>query len=148
MNSEMSGTSTLKNKTGQNIMNKTILKIVFFGILNLNLTQAETRRLTCTTGQPFESFTAVLNGKNFETDNEYFHASNPRFIDNYLTLSKMTCEGSDLRSLTCVGFAFMSPRNITSVQLIYKSGEYFATMRFLTGNRFPMHDGPWPCTLE
>jgi hypothetical protein len=109
---------------------------------------AQPRKLLCTSGNPFEAFGATLDDSQYDTGSGYFAITKPSYLDNYLSLSQMTCVGYDLKTLDCVGFAFGQGSRIEEVTLVERDGGWVAQLKALKGGEMGMHGGPWPCTVR
>ena len=128
-------------------MRKTLALMILFTLCGGN-SFAAPKTLNCTSGASYEFFSATLDDSHFDPGSGYFDVIEPKFVDNYLTLPRMTCVGNQLGSIDCVGFAFGSKGYIEEVTLIKRGERFFATLVNLKGPEIEMHNGPWPCTVR
>ncbi len=80
--------------------------------------------LVCTSGQPFERFSATLKG--YAREGWFSEVTDFFFRDNYALIgSDMVYIGHSLADLTCVGFVNRVPTAIARINLVQKGEASF-----------------------
>ena len=121
-----------------------------FAIITALMTTAawgQTKQLQCTSGQPYQTFNATLDYSGFVAGSGYFSALKASFYDNFVS-AQLICVGNTLENLSCAGYLFNSPGNISEVTLVKQNGKFAAMHRQVSGNDFSHQARPWPCLLK
>lgn len=107
----------------------------------------QTKQLQCTGRPDYQTFNATLDYSGFAAGSGYFSALKASFADDYAS-AQLICVGNSLEELSCAGYLFNSPGNISEVTLVkQKNGEFAANHRKVSG-KIKLEGGPWPCLLK
>ncbi len=128
-------------------MKKIILFSTIFG-LNLQIAHASQKKLVCSSGNSFETFSATLDNQNYGQEGKYFDVKDGSFVDGYVT-AKLLCTGHELGNITCLGFLFGNGNYITKLSVRNIDGVLSATSKQLEGRQiYNYNTTPWPCTIK
>ncbi|MBK7963617.1 MAG: hypothetical protein IPK04_21930 [Bdellovibrionales bacterium] len=120
-------------------------KITLFLLLFLNLPLAKAASLVCTSGKPYETFSAKLNYNDFVSGSGLFTIEKASLRDHYAT-ANLVCAGNRMEDLGCVGFWFNHRESMVEVEFTNNHGVFSASFKPLRG--MDLASGPWPCTIK
>lgn len=78
------------------------------------------QQLVC--GDNTRSFTLTMDSNGFDTNSDLFHPLDARFRDNFYTADLMTCVGSTLYDVSCMGYINGISEDIIEVKLKVRLG--------------------------
>ena len=111
------------------------------------LATPQTKKLTCTTGQPYQTVHATLDYSTFDPGSGFFDVIDATLVDNFATAS-LSCAGHTLDNVTCVGFMFMDTESIVKVKVRKADDNDGHIMEYTMLEGMGLHGGPWPCEVN